>query len=146
MSKDADARRDRWARRLTAAAFVWSAALVVGALVAPVYHESSFTVGPGTGPGVETHSTDTLVGANGYSVLLFAALPALLTALVWLSLRHKRSLGSRSSGRVAAGLVYLLAAFTWPAMASIGAAIVPVVLLLAFAVKLTPLRAPTSLS
>jgi len=138
------ARGGRRASGLTAAAFVWAAGLVVAALVVPVYSGTETTGGPGL-VSTTTTTSSTLVGVNGHGVLLVVALPALLTALVWLALHDKRTHGRRISGYIAWSLIGLLGAFCLLAMLSIGVFVLPVALLLAAAARLTPSAAPPRL-
>lgn len=121
--------RGRWAFGLTVTAFAWAAALVVGAVLLPVY--SVEESGGGS-------SSSTLVGENGLGVLLPVAFPAVLTAIVWYALRRKCSRGSRAGGYVAWSLAGLLVVFCFVAILSIGAFVLPVALLLLLAAALTP--------
>jgi hypothetical protein len=130
----ADIRRGRWAFGLTAAAFAWALALVVAAFVVPVYEGE--TGGDG---GLSGSTGATLIGENGLGALVPVALPALVTALVWLALHRKRSHGSRGGGRVAWVLIGLLALFCLLAILSIGVLVLPVAGLLAGAARVTPL-------
>ena len=118
----------RWAFGLTMAAFAWGVALIVAAFVAPAY---SVDVGPG---GQQT--TTTLVDENGLAVLVVVAVPAVIAAIVWAVLHRHRTTG-RSAG-AAWVLVALLGAFSVLSLASIGVFILPVVVMLALAAKLTP--------
>jgi uncharacterized membrane protein YhaH (DUF805 family) len=130
----ADIRRGRWAYGLTATAFAWALALVVAAFVVPVYE------GEAAGDGGSSGSMGaTLIGENGLGALVPVALPALVTALVWLALHRKRSHGSRGGGRVAWVLIGLLALFCLLAILSIGVLVLPVAGLLAGAARVTPL-------
>ncbi len=114
-----DVRRGRWAFWMTVAAFLWGLALVAGAFFFPLYSSGL-----------------TLTEVNGLGALLPMGLPALLAVLIGLALHRKCSRGSRSGGYVAGVLLGLLAAFC--VVTSIGAFVLPVVLLLAIAAKLTP--------
>ena len=128
-------RRGRWASGLTATAFAWALALVAGAFVIPVYE------GQAAGTDGSSATSATLIGENGLGVLVPVALPALVTALVWLALRRKSTHASRSGGYLAWALIGLLAAFCLLAILSIGILILPVAVLLACAARVTPLAA-----
>jgi len=125
----ADLRRGRWAFGLTLTAFAWAAALVVGAVLLPVY--SVEDSGGGS-------SSATLVGENGLGVLLPVAFPALVAALVWYALHRKCSRGSRPAELVAWALVGVLLLGCLLAMLTIGIFVLPVALLLLLAAALTP--------
>ena len=122
-------RRGRWAFGLTLAAFAWAAALVVGALVLPVYsvEESG-----------DVSSSATLVAVNGLGVLLPVAVPALITAVVWIALHRRCSRGSRFAGALAWTLAGVLVLSSMLAIFSIGLVVLPVALLLLGAAALTP--------
>jgi hypothetical protein len=105
---------------LTVLAFLWSVGLLVAAAVAPVY------------------GSETLVDENGRGVLLVIAVPAFITALVWIALWRKCSRGGRVSEYFAWTCISGLGGFCVLGLASIGLLVVPVALLLARAVSLTP--------
>jgi amino acid permease len=105
---------------LTVLAFVWSIGLLVAALLAPAYGSA------------------TLVDENGTRVLVVIAVPAVISAAVWLALRRKCTRGGPVSGVVAWTCVSLLAVFCLLALASIGMFVMPVAVLLAWAVSVTP--------
>jgi hypothetical protein len=109
---------------LTVAAFAWSMALLVAALVVPIYGSA------------------TLVQENGRGVLLVVAVPAVLSATVWLALWRRCSRGGPVSGYVAWTGVAGLAGFCLLGLASIGLFVVPVAVLLAWAVAITPPASP----
>jgi hypothetical protein len=112
--------RARRAFVLTVIAFVWSIGLLVAALLAPVY-------GPAT-----------LVDENGAGVLLVVAVPAAISATVWIALWRKCARGNRVSGYVAWTCVWVLAGFCVLAILSIGVFVAPVAVFLACAASLTP--------
>ena len=126
---------DAWALGLTATAFAWALALVAAAFFVPVYE------GQAAGSDSSSSTSATLIGENGLGVLVPVALPALVTALVWVALHHKRSHGSRNGGYVAWALIGLLSLFCLLAMLSIGSLVLPVAVLLACAARVTPLAA-----
>jgi hypothetical protein len=141
MRRSAEETRGRRAFALTATAFLWCVGLLLAALVVPVYGGTQTTGGPG-GASVTTNPSATLVGENGLGILLVVAVPALVTALVWIALHDQCSRGRRSSGYLAQGLIGLLAAFCLLAALSIGLFLLPVALLLGCAATLTPTGAP----
>ncbi|HET7048670.1 MAG TPA: hypothetical protein VFI54_10425 [Solirubrobacteraceae bacterium] len=112
--------RGRRAFVLTVLAFVWSIGLLAAALFAPEY------------------GSTTLVEENGSGVLLPVAVPAVISAAVWLALWRKCTRGGSVSGVVAWTFVSLLAVFCLLALASIGMFVIPVAVLLAWAVSVTP--------
>lgn len=110
-----------------------ASALVPLALVAPVYRG-----GPASEGGVSSTTTATLVGVNGYRVLVPVCVPLVLALAGWAGLHLRCSRGSRigtSLGRSAAGL---LAVFAVLASASIGILVLPAALLLMLGEALTP--------
>lgn len=109
---------------MTAVAFAWSIGLLVTALVAPVYGSA------------------TLVDENGRGVLLVVAVPAVISAAVWIALRRKCSRGGDISGYVAWACVSVLAAFCVAGILTIGVFVAPVAVLLARATSLTPSGSP----
>jgi hypothetical protein len=112
--------RGRRAFVLTVLAFVWSIGLLVAALLAPAYGSA------------------TLVDENGSGVLLVMAVPAVISAAVWLALWRKCTRGGPVSGVVAWTCVSVLAVFCLLGLASIGLFVIPVAALLAWAASVTP--------
>ena len=104
-----------------AVALVWSAGLLVGAAVAPVYETSTST-------GSVAQGSATLVEANGPGVLLAVAIPLVAAAIVSLALWRRRA--DRGAGPVAWTCAVVLAGFTLLAMLTIGIFILPVTLIL----------------
>jgi hypothetical protein len=130
---------------LTAAAFLWGVALVVGAFTVPVYEGtmSSATEVDGHTRVSTAHTTATLVDENGLRVVVLIAIPALIAAVVWWALRRKCAGLSTRAGRAAWTLTGLLLAFSVLTGFTIGAAILPAALALVGACALTP-SAPRS--
>lgn len=120
-------RRGEWVA--LAVALIWSAALLLGAALAPVYksttESSSATV---------THGSATLVEENGPGVLLIIAVPLLVTLTVGNALWRRRARGG--AGPMAWTSTGLLAGFNLVAMLSIGPFILPVTASLAVACAL----------
>lgn len=125
----------RWqlAIRLNVGALVWSAGLVVVALVVPVYGSSETSAGT---DGV-TLTRATLVQVNGARALVLMAIPALVSAVALLAIRARRA-GARWGAPVAWAAVAVLAAETLVGILSIGVFILPATVLLVAAVRLTP--------
>jgi hypothetical protein len=140
------ATRGRWAFGLTAAAFLWALALIPAAFLVPVY--GTETVGnavPSSVPPVPTPSASsaTLIGVNGISVrlLVVLALPSAFALIAWGGLHRACAKGSVRGRRVAGTAIALLGVLTVLTGFSIGEALVPALLLLVAARKLTPLSA-----
>lgn len=123
--------RWRLAVRLTAGAFVWAMGVVLAALLLPAFDGQTVSNANGL-----TLTTATFVQVNGPWVLIPVALPLLVVAVVAVMLRARRSQGSQWAGTVAwsaVGGLLLLGVIT---IASIGAVVLPVVVLLAIALRL----------
>lgn len=105
------------------AAFAWSLVLIAGALVVPVYSGAGFA------------SQRTLVAVNGLWVLELVSVPALVTVFVSAALYRKGARDSRVASVAAWVALAALAAFNLVAMFSIGIFILPVTLLLVWAVR-----------
>lgn len=126
--------RGRRALALTLLAVAWGVALIVLAVVLPVYSASETTSSGQT----SAAASQTLVQVNGVGVLAPVALPALFAALVWFALHRKCSRGGRGAEYLAWTVIGLLFALSMLAAASIGMFVVPMALLLACAAMLTP--------
>lgn len=107
-------------------ALVWGAGLVIAAVVAPVYQTSGASSG-----GAATSGSATLVGVNGWGVLLVAGAP-LIAALVTGGALRRRA-GLPGAGILAWAVTGLLICGNVLAMLSIGAFVVPVTVALAVA-------------
>src|SRR5947209_1750528 len=94
-------RRGRQAFWLTNAALAWSAALIAGAFVLPVYGSSGTS-----STGAHWTGSLTLVAINGLGALVPVGIPLLISALVRVALHRKCSRG----GRIAAYLAWTLVA------------------------------------
>lgn len=102
-------------------------------MLAPLYQGETASEG-----GVVSATTGTLVGVNGYAVLIPVSVPLVLALAGWIGLHLRCSRGSRLGtllGRSAAGL---LAVFAVIASASIGIFVLPAALLLILGTTLTP--------
>jgi len=109
--------RLEWVSLMIAAA--WGAGLLAAAVLVPAY--SSVGV---SSSGAVTHGSATLVGVNGWGVLLVVGVPLVATAMVGGALWHR---GPRpGAGVLAWTIAGLLAVFNVLALASIGVFVIPV--------------------
>ena len=122
-------------------ALVWSLLLVVGAFLAPVYSTSSQSASADSTTGVTTTTavttgSATLVGVNGYGVLVVVTIPLVATLFVAIALAR----GRRRIGWVVTSVLALLNVL---ALLSVGIFFVPttVALIVACASAPRPLRA-----
>jgi len=114
------ARRFRRLERISLAiAFVWGAALVIAALLVPFYQSVT-----GSSSGIVTHGSASLVGVNGWGVLVIACAP--LAAAVMTAGALWRRAGRQGAGVLAWTVTGLLACLNAVAMLSIGVFILPV--------------------
>jgi hypothetical protein len=111
------------------AACGWSAALVAGAFIVPMYSSSATWAS-----GVHIAESITLVQVNGLLVLIPVGVPLLIALMVWTALHRKCSRGSDAAGAV---LVTVLSLGCLIGLASIGVLVIPVALLLGCAVAIT---------
>jgi hypothetical protein len=115
------------------AAFLWSVALVIGAVTIPVYDSEAYVGSAGVAAGSGqvlhqtssvTHTSATLVQVNGSHALGVAAFPLLVTLLVAVAIGRPRS------GRVAAVVAWvcigMLVVFTFLSMLTNGTFMLPV--------------------
>ncbi|MDA8436458.1 MAG: hypothetical protein M0Z98_10800 [Actinomycetales bacterium] len=112
-------------------ALVWGLLLVVLAFVAPVYSTSSGSATDGTVASTTTEGTATLVGVNGYGVLLVVSVPLVAAVVVaWALARGRRRIGWVVTS--------LLGALNVLAMLSVGIFFLPVTIALVVACASTP--------
>jgi hypothetical protein len=113
------------------AAALWSALLVVGAFVVPVYSGETCpaTVEPSAAPVGCTSTSGTLVGVNGLTAVVVMSFPLLVTLLVGACLWS----GSRGGRSTAWAVVGLLAVLTLLAFLSVGIVLLPVTVALVVA-------------
>jgi hypothetical protein len=135
--------RGRWAFALTSASVLWALALVPAAFLVPVYAtgSSSLVIRPGGAHVIETQQgSATLVAVNGASLelLILVALPAVLAAIAWIGLHQLCRRGRMSGRRVATLTIVVLAALTVVTGFSIGAEMLPALVLLVVGRALTP--------
>ena len=126
-------RRRRLALRMTVAASVWSAGLVLGALLLPAFNDQTVSSSSGL-----TLRTATFVQVNGIWVLIPVALPFAVSVVVAVALRQKRLTGPRWADLLGWLVVGALTVFTLVTIPTIGAVMVPVVVLLALALRVAP--------
>jgi hypothetical protein len=107
-------------------ALVWGTGLVIAALLVPVYQSSGVS-----SSGAVTDGSATLVGVNGWGVLLAAGTP--LAAAVVTGCALWRRTGRQGAGVLAWTVTGLLAVFNILAMLSIGVFVIPVTAALAIA-------------
>jgi hypothetical protein len=129
-----NARRGRWAFALASAAVIWAISLVPIAFLVPVYGTSAS--GDGT--------SGTLIAVNGLSprLLVVIALPAVFALLGWIGLRRLCTRGASRGGFLATLAIVLLGALTLLTGFSVGFAMLPVLVLLLVARRLTPTGTP----
>jgi hypothetical protein len=130
-------RRGRQAFWLTLAAFMWSVTLFGAAFLFPAYSTSS-----ASSSGARSSGSLSLVHVNGFGVLIPVGVPLVVAAVVWAALHHKCSRGGRVGDYIAWTCISVLGCFCLVAILSIGIYVVPVAVLLACAVSLTPSGSP----
>jgi hypothetical protein len=118
---------------LTVAAITWSAMLLGAAFLFPAYGSSA-----ASSSGAQSSGSQTLVQVNGPGVLIPVGVPLVIAALVWAALLYKCSRGGRVGDYVAWTCIAVLGCFCVVSILSIGIFVVPVAMLLARAVLLTP--------
>ena len=102
-----------------AIAAVWGAGLLAAAVVIPVYSSAGMS-----SSGAVSHGPATLVGVNGWGVLLVVSVPLVAAAMVGGALWRR---GPRQgAGVLAWAIAGLLAVFNVLALASIGVFVIPV--------------------
>jgi hypothetical protein len=120
-----EGRLGRLERVSLAIAAVWGAGLLAAAVVVPVYSSAGASrLGAVTrGSGAVTYGSATLVGVNGWGVLLVVGVPLVATALVGGALWRR---GPRQGAGVLAWTIAGLAGgFNVLAVASIGVFVIP---------------------
>ena len=110
-------RRPEWIS--LAIALASGAGLVIAAVLAPVYQSQSVS-----STGAITNGSATLVGVNGWSVLLIAGVPLAAAVVTGYGLWHRA--GRPGAGVLAWTVTGLLACFNVVAMATIGVLVIPV--------------------
>jgi hypothetical protein len=136
MSERVLTRRWQVAIRLTVAALVWSVGLLLASLLVGAYKGQTVSSSAGI-----TLTTRTLVQVHGLQALVLVLLPVVACVAVAVALWHRRR-GAAWSGPVAWAAVGVLATESILAITSLGAFLLPAVVLLALSVRLIP--APAS--
>ena len=126
-------RRRRLALRMTVAASVWSLGLLLGALLLPAFNDQ--TVSSSSGLSLRTA---TFVQVNGLWVLIPVALPIVVSVVVAVAIRQKRLTGPRWADLLGWLVVGVLTVFTLVTIPTIGALMIPVMVLLALALRVAP--------
>jgi hypothetical protein len=121
-----DSRFGRYQRIALASALAWAAGLVMAAALVPVYQSSSVS-----SSGAVVNGSATLVGVNGWGVLLLAGAPLAAALVIWYALWGRR--GRQGAGILAWVVTALLIGFNVLAMLSIGVFLIPVTLALVVA-------------
>jgi hypothetical protein len=133
MSPGVASRRWSLAIRLIAGALVWSIGLIIAALVIPAYRTE--TSSPTNGV---TLTSSTLLQDNGVGALVLVVIPVLVSLIVLVAMRFRRRQDAAWSGRVAWTAIGVLAVESLLGIATIGAFMLPVAILLALSVRLVP--------
>jgi hypothetical protein len=133
MSEGVVERRWQLAIRLTVAGLVWSVGLVLAALLIGAYSGQTDSSDAGV-----TLTTRSFVQVNGLTALILVAIPALACMIVGAALRHRHDRRSAWSGPVAWAAVAVLAVEAILGIATFGAFLIPVAILLGLSVRLVP--------
>lgn len=126
-------RRRRLALRMTVAASVWSVGLLLGALLLPAFNDQTVSSSSGL-----TLRTATFVQVNGIWVLIPVALPVVVSVVVAMAIRHRQLTGPSRADLLGWLVVGVLAVLTLVTILTIGALMIPVVVLLALALRVAP--------
>jgi hypothetical protein len=133
MSEGVLERRWQLAIRLTVAGAIWSVGLLLAAFLIGAYTGQTVSSDAGV-----TLTTRTFVQVNGLSALVLVAIPTVACMIVGAALRHRHHRRSVWSGPVAWAAVAVLAVEAVLGIASFGAFLIPVVVLLGLSVRLVP--------
>jgi hypothetical protein len=125
--------RGRAAFGITVLACAWLVFLVPAAAIVPTYSEQT-----SYGGGFISHSSTTLVGANGSWVLVPMAIPALLGLIAWLGMHRKCSGRGSGSERLVWLPIAVMCALSLVSGFSVGPYFLPAALALGLAAALTP--------
>jgi hypothetical protein len=121
-----DSRFGRLQRISLTGALVWAAGLVIAAALVPAYQSSRVS-----SSGTVTDGSATMVGVNGWGVLLVAGAPLAAALVIWYALWRRR--GRQSAGILAWVVTALVVCFNLLAMLSIGVFLIPVTVALVVA-------------
>jgi hypothetical protein len=133
MSERVLTRRWHLAIRLTVAALVWSVGLLLAALLVGAYKGQTTSSDAGI-----TLTTRTLVQVHGLQALVLVVLPVAVCLAVAIALWHRRRGAAAWSGPVAWTAVGVLAVESILTITSLGAFLLPAVVLLVLSVRLIP--------
>jgi hypothetical protein len=124
----------RWllAVRMAVAAGVWSLGLVLAALLVPAYSGDTTTAG------VATLTEQTLVQNEGLWSLALVMVPLIACGVVALAMVHRRRDDARWALPAAWAAIGVLVLVALVSITSVGAFMVPVAVLLALTVRITP--------
>lgn len=124
----------RWwlAVRMTAAAAVWSLGLALAGLLVPAYS------GDSTSNGVATLTEQTLVQNQGVWALVLIIVPLIACGMVAAAMVYRRREDARWAAPAARAAIGGLALVALLAITSVGAFMVPAVVLLALSLRLAP--------
>jgi len=117
---------------MTAAAGIWSLGLVLAALLIPAYN------GDSTSDGVATLSEQTLVQNRGLLALVLVVVPLIACGVVAAAMVYRRRQDARWAVPAAWTAIGVLVLVALLAITSVGAFMVPVVVLLVLSVRLAP--------
>lgn len=131
MSPRVASRRWSLAVRLTAVALVWSIGLIIAAAVVPAYATEAASQTDGL-----TLTNSTLLQDKGAGALALVIVPVLVSLIVLTAIRFRRHRNAAWSGRVAWTAIGALAVESLLGIATIGAFMLPVAILLALSVRL----------
>ena len=131
MSPRVASRRWSLAVRLAAGALVWSIGLIIAALVIPAYGTETSSQTNGV-----TLTNSTLLQDNGAGALVLVTIPALVSLIVLIAIRSRRRQDAAWSGWLAWTAIGALAVECILGIATIGAFMLPVAILLALSVRL----------
>jgi hypothetical protein len=132
MQSHSNRTKGHWAFGLASLGVLWTAAMIPGAFFFPAYSGESSSSNGGT-----VHTTDTLVGVNGTSVVWPLLVPLALSVVAWIGLRASCTTGSRRGktiGNAAALLLFAAAILGF----SLGFLELPAALIVVVAAYLTP--------
>lgn len=141
MSERVLTRRWRLAIRMTLAALAWSAGLLLAALLVGAYKGQTTSSDAGI-----TLTTRTFVQVHGLEALVLVLVPVLACLAVGIALWRRRHGGAAWSGPVAWAGVGVLALESILTITSLGAFLLPAVVLLVLSVRLVPAPAAAAAS
>jgi hypothetical protein len=116
----------------TSTSLLCALALVPLTMLAPLYRGETASEG-----GTVSATTQTLVGVNGYAVLIPVCVPLFLAVAGWIGLHQRCARGSRIGTLVGRSAAALLGVFAVLGSASIGVFVLPAALLLILGTTLT---------